>query len=286
MRLESNRTVGLIVLAVLVGHASLVVLEGPSARTDVVQVMILDALTPVEKLVAWGSNGIATVWNGYIHLRGTHEENERLREENAELRMALSRNREQLSEADRLRRFLGMGAEIYGERVASRVIGRDPTLIRQTLTIDKGTVHGVQVNSAVITPEGIAGRVIEVAHYSAIVQLLSDPASAVGVIVDSSRAQGIVQGWNDGMVRLEHVDDSAALAVGDELITSGTDQIYPKGLPVGRIVAVGRPEELLKTASVEPAVDLGKLEEVLVLTSRSVTGVPPGSLEPPIPGSY
>ncbi len=274
MRVESNKAVRFVVLAVLFGHASLVVLEGPSTRTNFVQVLVLDALTPVERIVDFASNGISSVWKGYVDLRGTHEENEKLREENAELRMTLARNRAELSEADRLRRFLGMGAEAYGEQVVARVIGRDPTFVRQTVTIDRGTAHGVHVNSAVITPEGVAGRVIEAAHYSAIVQLISDPASAVGVIVDSTRAQGILQGWDDGLVRLEHVDDSAVLEVGDELVTSGHDQIYPKGLPVGRIVEAGRPDDLLKTATVRPSADLARLEEVLVLTSRTVTVVP------------
>lgn len=284
MKVESNKKMmRFVVLAALIGHASLVVLEGPSTRTNFVQVLVLDALTPVERLVDFGTNRISSVWQSYFNLRGTQQENEELREENAELRMTLARNRAQLSEAERLRRFLGMGAEVYGERVVARVIGRDPTFVRQTLTIDRGTSDGVHVNSAVITPDGVAGRVIAAAHYSAIVQLISDPASAVGVIVDSTRAQGILQGWDDGLVRLEHVDDSAVLEVGDELVTSGTDQIYPKGLPVGRIVDVGRPDDLLKTATVEPSVDLSRLEEVLVLTSRTVTG---RRLDPPDPGSF
>jgi rod shape-determining protein MreC len=286
MRVESNKTIRIVVLGVLIGHASLVVLEGPSTRSNFVQVLILDALTPVEGLVAYATNGISSVWDEYVALRGTSEENERLREENAELQMELARNRVELSEAERLRRYLGMGAEVYGERVAARVIGRDPTFLRQTVTIDRGTLHGVQINSAVVTPDGIVGRVIEVAHYSAIVQLVSDPASAVGVIVESSRAQGIVQGWDEGMVRLDHVDDSAVLHVGDELVTSGTDGIYPRGLPVGQVLEVGRPDDLLKTATVRPAADLSRLEEVLVLTSRTVTGMAPAPRDPPIPESY
>jgi rod shape-determining protein MreC len=155
--------------------------------------------------------------------------------------------------------------QVNGERVAARVIGRDTTLSRQTITIDRGLRSGLHANAVVITPDGVVGRVIHAAYFSSLVQLVSDPESAVGVIVDASRVQGVVRGWDRGSMRLEHVDASDELQVGDLLITSGTDQIYPKGLPVGAVASLGRVEDLMKTAVVSPAAELGRLEEVLCL---------------------
>ena len=201
---------------------------------------------------------------------GTRQENDSLRQENAELQQEIDRNRGDVDEAERLRDFFDLDLQVTGERVAARVIARDATVSRQVVTIDKGTVHGIHENAAVITPNGrVVGRVIHAAHLSSTVQLISDPDSAVGVIVESSRVQGIVRGWDNGTLRLEHVDDSLELQVGDRLITSGTDQIYPKWLQFGEVMALGPVEDLMKPANVRPSANLGRLEEVLCLVNAA-----------------
>ena len=172
-------------------------------------------------------------------------------------------------EAERLRRLLDLDPTLRGERIVARVIGRDTTPSRRTITIDKGSIHGLRNDSPVMTPDGVVGRVVQTGHLSAIVQLVSDPDSAVGVVVGSDRIPGIVQGDGTRYLELEHVDENTDPLPGDAVVTSGTDQIYPKGLPLGVIAAIGSPRNLMKTARVEPAVDLGKLEEVLCLVPPS-----------------
>jgi rod shape-determining protein MreC len=265
-----NKTVWFVLFAVLLGHVMLVKLptEG-RARAGVVRTLILDVLVPIEKVVDVSIHGVGSVWNNYFALLNTRRENETLRRQNSELRMDIDRNRGDVDEAERLRELFDLDPQVNGERVVARVIARDATIFRHAVTIDKGTAHGVHVDAAVITPDGVVGRVIHAAHWSSTVQLVSDPDSAVGVIVESSRVQGVVRGWDNGALRLEHVDDSLDLQPGDWLITSGTDQIYPKGLPFGEVMDLGPVEDLMKTAIVYPAADLGRLEEVLCLINAT-----------------
>ncbi len=262
----SNKTVWLLLFAVLFGHAVLAsVLTSGRTRTGLVRTLMLDGLAPIEKLIDVSINGVITVWDNYFALLDTSRENAALRAQNAELRMEIARNHTEVNEAARLRGFFDIGPHITGERIVARVIASDATISRQMITIGKGTRHGLHVNCAVITPDGVVGRVVHTGHWTAIVQLISDPDSAVGVTVETSRVQGVVRGANDGGLRLEHVDESLELHVGDRLVTSGTDLIYPKGLPFGQVVELGPVADLTKTAVVRPAADLGRLEEVVCL---------------------
>lgn len=264
-----NRTVWLALFAVLFGHVTLVSIPTEGRAGTIIRTLILDGLTPIERLVDVSIHGVAAIWTNYFDLIDTRRENQDLRAQNAELRMEIARNRSEVSEAERLRRFFDLSPLMSGDRVAARVIGRDATLSRQTITIDKGTSGGLHVDAAVVTPDGVVGRVIHAAHWSAIVQLITDPDSAVGVTVGESRVQGIVQGAGGGGLRLEHVDDTRELHAGDRLVTSGTDQIYPKGLPLGEVVALGPVQNLMRTAEVRPSADLGRLEEVLCLINAA-----------------
>jgi rod shape-determining protein MreC len=283
MNLESNRATGIILITVLVAHAMLMAFPAVApSRTGLVRTILLDVLTPIEMLFDATTHGTGSLWTNYVALIGTRQDNERLRAEIAALRMEMDKNREDVSEAERLRRLLDLDHSGPGRRVVARVIGSDTSLSRRTVTIDKGRTHGLFADAPVVTPDGVVGRVIHTGHFSSIVQLLSDVESGVGVVVRGSRVQGIVRGDGSNQFLLDHIDDDSILAPGNELLTSGTDQIYPKGLRVGVITVVEPAESLIRTARIQPAADLGKLEEVLCLidTPRSTElieglGLPP-----------
>jgi rod shape-determining protein MreC len=150
----------------------------------------------------------------------------------------------------------------------ARVIGGDPAR-NQTVTIDKGSAHGVKPDSAVITPAGVVGRVIQTSNFFSIVQLVIDSQSAVGVLLESTRRQGIVRGTGGRDLDLDYIDDDNDLKQGDVFLTSGLDRIYPKGLPVGVILSVGPRRGLLKTVQVRPSADLGRLEEVICILPQA-----------------
>ncbi len=267
-----NRTVWLVLCAVLFGHTLMVTLPaGGGSETGIVRTLILDGLTLIEKLFDLTFYGIGSIWNNYFDLLDTRRENERLQAELSRLGMEMEQNREAVGEAARLRRLLDLDPLVNAERVVARVIGRDTSTSRETVTIDKGRRHGLINNSPVVTPDGVVGRIIHAGLSASIVQLVSDPQGAVGVIAQSSRVQGIVRGDGTRYLELEHIDDHIELLPGERIITSGTDQIYPKGLPVGVVAANGPDRDLMKTARVDPAADLSRLEEVLCLISAPGT---------------
>jgi rod shape-determining protein MreC len=121
----------------------------------------------------------------------------------------------------------------------------------------------------VIAPLGVVGRVVVPALRSAKVQLLIDRNAAAGALIERSRAQGVVVGTGDERLRMEYVSEVADVAVGDVVVTSGVDGIYPKGFVIGRVDAVEKNGNAFKRISVRPAVDFLSLEEVLVITTPS-----------------
>jgi rod shape-determining protein MreC len=237
-------------------------------NTSFVRVWILDSLAPVEKLVDRSTHGVLYVWDSYIALIGVHNENQKLKHKIDELQMQLQQNREDVLELQRLRGLLSFPASNIRKTIVARVIGRDPAR-NQTITIDKGTAHGVKPDSAVITPQGVVGRVIHTSNFFSIVQLIVDSQSAVGVLLESTRRQGIVKGTGGSYLDLDYIDDDNDLKQGDLFLTSGLDRIYPKGLPVGAILSVGPRRGLLKTVQIRPSADLGRLEEVICIIQQA-----------------
>jgi rod shape-determining protein MreC len=227
---------------------------------------LLDALVPTEKLVDRAVQGVWSVWEGYIALVGAQDENQTLRAENDRLRMQVQQQDEAIREAERVRGFLNLSNPGVGKLVPARVIGRDPSRSLLTVTIDKGQSSGVKLNASVITPTGVVGRVISVARASAVVQLITDAQSEVGAMLRESRVQALFKGTGSRDLELDYIDDDGGIAVGDEVITSGLDQIHPKGLPLAIISSVGPKGELFKAVLARPLADLARLEEVLVVT--------------------
>src|SRR5207247_9702217 len=152
-----------------------------------------------------------------------------------------------------------------GELLTARVIGRDATGLARTLTIDRGESAGVARGAAALAPAGVVGQVFLVSRHAARVLLVSDHNSGVDVLVQRTRARGIVQGTIEAGCVLKYVKRTEDVQVGDELVTSGMDGIFPKGLPVGRVVAIDkRGQGLFQSAEVAPRVDVDQLEEILV----------------------
>jgi rod shape-determining protein MreC len=219
----------------------------------------------MERLVDESLHGVAYVWSNYFVLIGVNKENEQLKAQVDDLRMKLDKQQEDVAEVQRLRALLAVRDSMAGRTVVARVIGRDPTRGNETITIDKGRAHGVKPDSAVITADGIVGRVIHSSNFFSIVQLIIDSQSAVGVLERSTRKQAILRGNGGHDLDLEYTDDDTDMKEGDVFITSGLDRIYPKGLPVGSIVSVGQRKgaALFKMIVVRPSSDIGRLEEVM-----------------------
>lgn len=239
---------------------------------------LLDALVPAEKLVDSGVQGVWGVWSGYIALIGVREENHKLQVDNDSLRMRIQTQDEQIREAQRLRAFLGLTESGIGKMVAARVIGRDPSRSLLTVTIDKGQADGVKPNASVITPAGVVGRVISAGRGSSLVQLITDAQSEVAALLRESRAQALFKGTGGRDLELNYIEpDDGGIAVGDELVTSGLDQIHPKGLPLATITSIGPQGEFFRQILARPHADLSRLEEVFVVTEPAKPATEPPS---------
>jgi rod shape-determining protein MreC len=264
----SRKPLWITLTLVLAIHIGLISFQGRRhVDTGFVRVWMLDSLAPMEKAADRLSYGVRHVWERYIALIGVHDENQRLKRENDELRMQLIEQREAVLEAARIRELTALDQRRLGKSIVARVIGRDPAR-SQTITIDKGAVHGLRPDVAVVTTAGVVGRVIHTSNFFSIVQLIVDSQSAVGVMLQSSRLQGIVKGTGGRNLELDYIDDDNELKTGDAFLSSGADRIYPKGLPVGVITSIGPRRGLIKAVEIRPSVDFGRLEEVLCIIER------------------
>jgi len=246
------------------------------ARQDVAAVAfarraLLMTVAPFLRAAAWAGRSAQAVWREYVDLRGVQAENRRLQAELRGLQQRLESVQEMAQENRRLQAVLEMPAPPAGRPVVAQVIGKDATNWFRSLLIDRGSGDGLERNAPVLVPQGLVGRVVEVAPIAARVQLVTDPVSSVGALVQRTRVSGIAAGDGGGTLRLRYLPLMADVAVGDRVVTSGMGGVFPKGLPLGTVAAVERRSgALFQEAVLEPAADLSRLDEVIVLT-----GLPP-----------
>jgi rod shape-determining protein MreC len=230
---------------------------------------IVRASRPVERLVGWAVTGAAESWDRFVALRHADD---RARELSSQLnrlsldRIELLRLRE---ENDRLRRLLAFAPQAAGPpALGARVVGirLDPKGM-QLFTIDRGGEDGLAPMMPVLATGGVVGRVHAVQPRTADVLLLTDRNSAIAVRVERSRARANVRGSGDpSTCRLDYALRADDILEGDELVTAGTDGVFPRGLPVGKVQGLKKGAQgLYQRAEVLPAVDVSKVEEVLVL---------------------
>jgi len=192
-------------------------------------------------------------------------DNETLKRQLADAQIALQEQRALAERTRGLQVLLDLRDRSNLQTVAAEVIAAGATPDFRTVTIDKGSRQGLQPDMAVIAPGGIVGRIVVPSLAAAKVQLLIDRNAAAGALIERSRAQGVVVGGGDGRLRMEYVSEVSDVVVGDTVVTSGIDGIYPKGFVVGRVEVVDKSGAAYKQIIVRPAVDFSSLEEVLVV---------------------
>jgi len=231
--------------------------------------VVLAALLPIQAGMVRIAESAESVWEQFTEIGRLRVENARLRAQVDVRSREAAALREQAASARRLERLLALREQVAYRSLAARVITRDPSRWFTTLTVDRGGRDGVTRNSPVVTPDGVVGRVIEVTPTASRVLLIADSRSALGVLIQSSRDAGVVEGRGSGTLHLKYLSRAAVVKRGDMVVTSGLGGVFPRGLVVGRITSVTREEgALLQEAEVEPAAALGRLEEVLILLPR------------------
>ncbi len=252
-------------LGIFLAHA-----RHPGDRTAMDR-FVLAVTSPIEKGVDWAVTGVLTGWQHYVWLRGVESHARELSRTVNELRAENTEMAQLRAENERLERLLAFARSRPEHRaVGARIVGTrlDPKGL-QLVTIDRGADDGVRRMMPVVTAGGVLGRIHTLGTRSADVLILSDRNSSIAVRVERSRARANVRGEGaPGPCRLEYALRSDDLIEGDELVTSGTDGVFPRGLPVGQVTRVKRGGHgLYQAAEVLPAVDVTRVEEVAVLVA-------------------
>lgn len=220
---------------------------------------------PVQAAAAHVHRGAARVWTTYLDWKGMRAELTRLRTEATALRLRQLRHDELDAENARLRTLLTLRERLPARTVGAEVVARDWNGFTRGLTIDRGRADGIERLAPVVVTRGVVGRVAGLRRGSAVVQVLTDPASSIGGVVQRTRAQGLVEGVAGGRLRLKLAASEEGVEAGDLVVTSGIGELFPKGLPLGRVLRVFPPTGVFRTAELRPLVDLPTVEEVFVL---------------------
>ena len=229
--------------------------------------VILALTSRIQDSISYTLDQTVSAFENYVYLIHTRQENLQLLDENRKLLSSIASLQETQQENVRLRKLLVFQEKFHLETVAARVIAKDVSSEFRAIRINRGEASGVQKNMAVLTAEGVVGRVLRTTANTADIVTVLDLLSAVDSIVERSRARGIVEGMTDAVCQLKFALRTDDIQPGDLLVSSGLGGVFPKGAPVGVVSKVNRKAfGITQDVEVKPAVDFSKLEEVLVVT--------------------
>jgi rod shape-determining protein MreC len=241
----------------------------PDARAAKPSIVLLYGLRPVLALESSLTDGTAAFVHDYLDLVGVRQENAELHSQLAKLQSERARLAELEAENSHLRDLLELREALGVEAVAANVIGSDATGLARTLVLSEGGRDGLKHDLAVVSSEGVVGKLVLVGPTASRVLLIDDHNSALDAFDQRSRARGIVAGVVDDGLTMKYVDRSEDIKPGDAIVTSGMDGIFPRGLLVGQVARISREGPgLFVNVEVKAAVDFRRLEQVLVLKQR------------------
>jgi len=255
-----------ILFAQVIGLAVQVRRPTQLGETRLLRLWAISAVTPFEKAAIHTQTWFQDIWKNYAYLRGVRRENRELKAEIDRMKIEQARLGEDARMAQRVQALLAFKEQYVDTTVAAQVIGTSGSEQSRVLYLDKGSKDGIKTDMAVITPTGIVGKIVQVFPQASQVLPLNDQFSGVGVTLKDSRLQGILKGSQNGATTIQYIMADEKVTPGEEVITSGGDRIFPKGLPVGRVVSVAPGKDLFLNIRVIPAARLDQLEEVLVVT--------------------
>jgi len=253
-------------LAVTLGHIILISAQvNARSGVPVLEQVTFGVFAEVQRATTAGVSGVRHLWSDYVGLRHVRAENAALKQQLADAQIQLQQQRALADRSRGLDKLLELRQRVTLSTVAAEVIASGASPEFRTLTVDKGRQQGVRADTAVVAPAGVVGRVVVPSLRAAKVQLIIDRNAAAGALIERSRAQGVVVGEGDELLRLEYVSEIADVAMGDVVVTSGIDGIFPKGFIIGRVEAIERSAGAYRRITVRPAVDFSSLEEVLLV---------------------
>jgi rod shape-determining protein MreC len=288
-RITDARRSRLLLLGLVLAHLVLISRQVDDASgSSLLDRAVFAVLSPLQAGVSAGVRGVRSVWFSYVDLRRVRQDNAQLQERLRDVEMRLMERQRDAEEAARLRDLLQLREILPHDTLVAQVIVRDALQWFRILKIDKGSRDGVAKDMAVISSNGVVGRVIRVGPSAAQVQLLLDQQSGVGARIERSRVTGVVSGQVSrqsatpdaaaGDLVMKFVPMLADVVEGDIVVTSGLEGMFPPGLVIGRVLSVVRGSGLFKEVRVSAAADFDRLEEVLVVR----TAPPETAVEDPV----
>jgi rod shape-determining protein MreC len=235
----------------------------------VIRLWAAGMVTPFERLMHGSSEGLGGLWNDYIDLRHTKDENKQLLQTIDRLRLEQAELHEDALQGQRLQELVKFRENYAYQTVPAQVIGTSGSMQSHVIYLDKGSADGLAPDMAVITGDGIVGKVRDVFSHSAQVLVINDQTSGAGVVLEKTRIRGILRGNAMGQPQVINILADSRIQPGERVLTAGGDQIFPRGLPVGVVEKVVRDAErgAFINVVVTPAANLQHLDEVLVITS-------------------
>ncbi len=239
-------------------------------QVRLIRVWAVELISPLQRLGSWTVQGAEHSWGGYIGLRSAQKENDAMHSEMDRLKVRNAELEGRALEADRLSALLNFrGAHSETPMMAAQVIGGSPDSGSLVVNIDRGSRDGIRRDMGVITPDGVVGKILAVYPDISQVLLLGDKESGVGALLADTRTQGPVKGTGEPLLSLDYISSDEKVTVGEGVLTSGQDRIFPKDLPVGKVVDFSSdPKSPFMKIRVKPAAHLDRLEEVLILETR------------------
>jgi rod shape-determining protein MreC len=247
--------------------------DSQSESSRLIRVWAVTLIAPMEKAIVSLQSGTSDVWHNYFYLRRVRQENRQLRDQIEQLQLEQVRLKQDADQAHRLQALLGFKEQYIAKTTAAQVIGSSGSEQSRTIYIDKGSRDGIQTAMPVISAQGVVGKVIAVFKSTSQVLLINDQQSGAGAILEQSRLQGVLKGKASGEVVIDKIMPDEEVKPGDRVLTSGGDQIFPKGLPIGTVSKVLKGPEFLQVI-VKPTTELSHLEEVLVIAERQEREAP------------
>jgi rod shape-determining protein MreC len=274
-RYKNIMVLSVVLLAQFLGLA--VQVRTPAARGSdgkgvrLLRYWVVAMMSPPEKVMSHTGSGVRGFWGNYIDLRNTRDENQALRSQVEQLRLEQAALLEDAKQGHRLQELLDFRQKYIYTTVPAQVIGTGGSDQSRILTIDKGSKEGLKRDQPVITPDGIVGKLVEVFPHTSQVLEINDQTSGAGVLLEKTRMRGVLRGNAYGQPQIINVLPDDRVKPGERVVTSGGDQIFPRGLSVGTVVkVVSDPDrEPYVDIVLKPAANLQHLDEVLVVTETS-----------------
>jgi len=278
--LNRYRNLTVLVVAIFAQLLLLAYQVKSNGEVRLIRVWAISAVTPLARLLEGGRSGAVHFLNDYFVLLDVRDENKRLRSELDRVNMENQYLRTELSTADRASSLAIFQQHSPLKTVAAHIIGNTTGTGGQVVIIDRGAPSGVQNGMAVITPDGIVGKVISVYPTASMVRLVTDQTFAAGVISQKHRVHGTLRGQGHSTVIIDHIQNEQTVETGEWFYTSGDDRIFPKGLPVGQ-ASVVRPGKTAQEIFLTPSGFQNGLEEVLIIVEGVHVEIP----DQPTPGN-